>query len=302
MPAYHHGIEVETVRALGASVRFYPLDAELRLNPDEVRQRMGARTRAIYVTHYFGFPQPVSAIRQLCDERGLVLFEDCALSLFSKGEGLPLGTQGDLAIFCLYKTLPLPDGALLASNKPLPNRLRHRWRELRALIPNLKSHPSERAGHPYLSLHQLGLAPSLRSRVLAWTYHAEEVRTLRRRNYEYWRTALQAFGDTLRPLHPKLDEGVCPLFFPVLVEDKPGLCRALLQSGIELANWWSTRRAYEPKGENGEADAIHRHLVGLPVHQELTTAELDEVYHALAARRSVSTHARAAAGRINYFG
>src|SRR5262249_17886656 len=43
--------------------------------------------------------------------------EDCALSLFSETEGQPLGSFGDYSVFCLYKTLPVPNGGLLVQNR-----------------------------------------------------------------------------------------------------------------------------------------------------------------------------------------
>ena len=39
-----------------------------------------------------------------------------ALSLLSEPDGEPLGSFGDWSIFCLYKTLPVPNGALLVQN------------------------------------------------------------------------------------------------------------------------------------------------------------------------------------------
>src|SRR5262245_42829462 len=41
------------------------------------------------------------------------LVEDCALSLYSRDpSGRWLGSTGDLSIFCLYKTLPVPHGGV----------------------------------------------------------------------------------------------------------------------------------------------------------------------------------------------
>ena len=39
------------------------------------------------------------------------------MALLTEREGQPVGTSGDYAIFCLYKTLPLPDGAVLVQNR-----------------------------------------------------------------------------------------------------------------------------------------------------------------------------------------
>src|SRR5262249_25806204 len=72
----------------------------------------------LFVIHYLGWPQPISELASLCRRRGIILVEDCALSLLSEVDGRPLGTFGDYAIFCLYKTLPVPNGALLVANRP----------------------------------------------------------------------------------------------------------------------------------------------------------------------------------------
>ena len=45
-----------------------------------------------------------------------MVFTFIALSLLSEVGGRPLGAFGDYAVFCLYKTLPVPNGALLVAN------------------------------------------------------------------------------------------------------------------------------------------------------------------------------------------
>src|SRR5207253_3181872 len=49
-------------------------------------------------------------------QRGMRLVEDCALALLSEHDGRPLGSFGDWSVFCLYKTLPVPNGAVLVQN------------------------------------------------------------------------------------------------------------------------------------------------------------------------------------------
>jgi dTDP-4-amino-4,6-dideoxygalactose transaminase len=71
------------------------------------------------------------ALKQLCRDRSMLLVEDCALSLLSEPDGEPLGSHGDWSIFCLYKTLPVPNGALLVENT-MPIVMQDRLRLRRA--------------------------------------------------------------------------------------------------------------------------------------------------------------------------
>jgi perosamine synthetase len=279
MPAYHHGVEVQAVRALGARVRFYPIGPDLRVSPDTLAAACSAATRVVYVIHYFGFPQPLAALRALCDRKGLLLLEDCALALFSESEGVPLGAVGDLAVFCLYKTLPVPDGGLLVLPRDRARALRRfGWgARLCSLWPS--SDGVAAVGSPVFHPVQLGRAMSPLSRGLLPFMDPGRVRSRRRHHYRRWADALAGRGD---PLAPVLPEGVCPLFYPLLVEDKAGLCRALAQEGIELANWWSHPPSGVPPGECPRGDELRRHLVGLPVHQELSEAEFERALRAVA--------------------
>jgi dTDP-4-amino-4,6-dideoxygalactose transaminase len=110
VPAYCHGVEVEALIAAGVRVRFFPVHGGMQVDPDEIRRLVRPDTRAIYLIHYLGFPGPVHELRALCDERGLLLIEDCALALLSRLGDEWLGSTGDAAVFCLYKTLPTVDG------------------------------------------------------------------------------------------------------------------------------------------------------------------------------------------------
>src|SRR2546423_6963375 len=118
MPAYHHGVEVEAVLAAGVKPVFCRIDAQMRCDFEDARRRATPEVRALYVIHYAGFPQDMEAARQLASELGVPLIEDCALALLSRNGDKPLGSSGDLSVFCLYKTLPVPNGgALLARGR-----------------------------------------------------------------------------------------------------------------------------------------------------------------------------------------
>jgi hypothetical protein len=71
----------------------------------------------IYVIHYLGWPQPIEEIRALCRSTAACWWKIARSSMLSEHQGAPLGTFGDFSIFCLYKTLPVPNGGVLAQNR-----------------------------------------------------------------------------------------------------------------------------------------------------------------------------------------
>ena len=126
VPDYNSGNEVLAIRAAGASIVYCPVGRDMRMNPDEVERLCDIhRPDILYVIHYAGWPQPISTLVDLSRRREMLIVEDCALALLSETVGRPLGSFGDWSIFCLYKTLPLPNGALLVQNtdreEPLPD-------------------------------------------------------------------------------------------------------------------------------------------------------------------------------------
>ena len=118
VPAYHHGVEVGALAAAGAIPRFVRVDARMRLDLADAERKIGPRTRALYVIHYAGFAQPMDEVNALARRRGLLVIEDCALSLLAAEGSRPLGSTGHLGIFCFYKTLPVPNGGALVVNDP----------------------------------------------------------------------------------------------------------------------------------------------------------------------------------------
>src|SRR3970282_22681 len=88
------------------------------LDLEDAERRISPRTRALYVIHYAGFAQPMDEVRSLARRRGLLVVEDCALSLLAAEGTRPLGSTGHLGVFCFYKTLPVPNGGALVVNDP----------------------------------------------------------------------------------------------------------------------------------------------------------------------------------------
>lgn len=117
VPAYVCRTAVQPFLARGIRCEYYRVGTDCRPDPEDLQRRLSPAVRALLVVHYFGFPQPVRWLRQLCDERGLRLIEDCAHVLTGSAEGAVLGSSGDASVFSWRKFLPVNDGATLFLNR-----------------------------------------------------------------------------------------------------------------------------------------------------------------------------------------
>ena len=107
VPAFHCLSMIEPVAWSGASPRLYPLDGNLGIGLKGLVGTDTSRVKAMLVTHYFGFPQPMQAISAFCAERGIGLIEDCAHAMFGMADGKPIGSWGDFAAVSMMKFLPI---------------------------------------------------------------------------------------------------------------------------------------------------------------------------------------------------
>ena len=108
---------IEPVRMFKARPIFYRINRDTSLNIDDIKSKINDHTKAIIVTHYFGFSQNLDTIRQICDQYSLTLIEDCAHSFFGQCGDVSMGLLGDFAIASSMKFFPVYDGGILASNQ-----------------------------------------------------------------------------------------------------------------------------------------------------------------------------------------
>jgi perosamine synthetase len=124
----------------GARPVFADVDADSgNLDPDSVRSLVTARTKAILVVHYAGFPARLLELRAIADEHGIALIEDAAHALGARYGDAGIGTVGDFGIFSLQaiKHMTTVDGGVLtlrdASRADEARRLR--WFGLTKGVP-----------------------------------------------------------------------------------------------------------------------------------------------------------------------
>jgi len=121
LPSLTFVATANAVRYVGATPVFADVTGiqDPCVDPDELERRITARTRAICVVHYAGFPCDMVAISDLARARGLALVEDCAHSLFSSLDGVRCGLWGDVAAFSFFsnKNITCGEGGLVVTRR-----------------------------------------------------------------------------------------------------------------------------------------------------------------------------------------
>ena len=84
--------------SLGAAVNFADIDpVTLCIDPKDIEHRIGPRTKAIIVVHYFGHPADMDEIMAIARKHGVKVIEDASHSHASLYKGRMTGTIGDIA-------------------------------------------------------------------------------------------------------------------------------------------------------------------------------------------------------------
>jgi perosamine synthetase len=312
-PAYHSGTEAAPLLHLGCKLVFHDVRDDFSIDLDEIESKITPATKAIYTIHFFGFPGPIVELRELADRHGLWLIEDVALSMLARRENRPLGTFGDISIFCLYKTAPTAAGGILAINRddiPLPQPPRHvsLYNDLNLTTKRILAHVEQHGGRitrgakslfevcarkfvrqaniKITAPDALDFDPALLewdlgpiTRRLLGGFDYARIAQRRRANFNWLMEALR--GSEVALPRESLSDGAVPLFFPVLVEDKPGTVEKLHQEGIEAVAVWGVHYPYVPREEFPGTEFLEEHLIELPVYQDLTQQHLERIQNAL---------------------
>ncbi len=309
-PDYYSGNEIMAIRAAGAKIHYCPVGADMQWDPAEVERLCRLHNPdLLYVIHYIGWPQPMAELTDLCRRREMLIVEDCALSLLSEtADGSALGSFGHWSVFCLYKTLPLPNGALLVQNQRrleslerlklrragsasvlgrtaelVVQRIRGRVNGVGAALQVVKRGMGRAAGALDVrranvgdigfNLDEVDLAMSPVSERLLERLDFEDIR---RRRVDNYRQLLEQLHPDVIPVFPELPAGVCPLFFPIIVPNKAAAAMALRRGGVDALEFWN-----DAAGSGDEmsphARFFRRHVLELPIHQDLSPRHIAHV-------------------------
>jgi dTDP-4-amino-4,6-dideoxygalactose transaminase len=293
---------------LGIETRFYEVSLNLQPNVVDIKKRIDKETKGILIVDYFGFPQNLEEIQEICRKHRLYLIEDNAHGLLSYNDSRLLGTFGDIGFSSIWKMLPVPNGAILFVNN---EELVASKREMEdfLMFQNQLPQMSKRKIYTYILnslLCNLELRYSFKAEFISSIYQKlfpreefdsrkmfqdskvrisdislrvinnidlENVVEKRRQNYNFWLSELFGRGD-VHFLFEELCTGICPLCFALIDKEAERFSKEMLARGIQALQWPPLPKEIKDNPEYPNANFLAKHLVLLPVHQSLNQDRL----------------------------
>ncbi|MGZ4262451.1 MAG: DegT/DnrJ/EryC1/StrS family aminotransferase, partial [Solirubrobacteraceae bacterium] len=249
------------------------------IDPDAARAAVSSRTAAVLAVHLYGQACDMAAIQSFAKPRGLLVFEDAAQAHGATYRGRRVGSVGSGAAFSFYPTKNLgalgDGGAICTHDEVIAERLRR----LRNLGQRTKGEHVELGYNERLDGLQAAL---LRVKL----EYLDQWNDARRAHAARYRELLPAAAELLG----ERDDSPCIFhLFPARFDNRDDVAAVLREQGIESAvHYAPTIHGHEAWKEHPlfhgdlpvSEDWAAREL-SLPMHPDLTPAEIERVVEAV---------------------
>jgi dTDP-4-amino-4,6-dideoxygalactose transaminase len=112
-------VSVAAIRATGATPILVDTDDYYTIDTRQILQSITPKTKAIVAVHLYGQACDLDSLQKICEEKKILLIEDCAQSHGARYEGRRLGSFGKISCFSFYPTKNLGaigDGGMILTN------------------------------------------------------------------------------------------------------------------------------------------------------------------------------------------
>ena len=117
VPPFTFIATIESILSAGAVPVFAEIDETLCLDPEAVKAAITPRSKAVIAVHMCGSMAQIDLIKQVCDEKGLILIEDACQALGATYKGQAVGTFGKIGCFSFdsVKTVTCGEGGAVVT-------------------------------------------------------------------------------------------------------------------------------------------------------------------------------------------
>jgi len=286
LPAFTYTATAEVPLVLGATPVFVDVDPEtfqidpahLRARIAEVRAAGRLRPRAIVGVDLFGQPAPWDELQAIARAEGLFLLDDCAQSFGGSYHRRKLGREAHATTLSFFPSKPLGgygDGGAILTDDP----------ERAALYRSLRSHGEGKVRYEVLRTGMNGRLDTLQAAVLLAKLDAFEAELVRRD--EIARMYDAGLAGCLGVPVRVADSQSAWAVYPVLAKDaaqRTAFQERLRAQQIPSAVYYPLplhlQSAYQPHHDGASlpvSEDVAQRIFALPIHPELTDAEVTRV-------------------------
>lgn len=259
----------EAISQTGASIRFVDCrEGDGCLDPDQVEDAIGPRTRAIIPVHLYGQPADMDPILEIGERRGVHVIEDSAQAVGAEYKGRRCGSLARVACFSFYPGKNLgaygDAGGITTSDAELAKRIRL-----------LRDH---------------GRSTKYEHEVEGYNYRLDGLQAalldVKLRHLDDWTAARRRFageydallaGSDIRPLRPRADVRHVYHLYVVRVPERENLLRLLTERGVQALVHYPIALHMQPAyrrlgiapGAFPAAEALAREVISLPLYAEM---------------------------------
>lgn len=291
VPALTFAATATAAMHCGAKVVFADIEVDTgNVDPRAVEALTTASTQVITGVDYAGHPVEAEALAAIAGKSGAVFVEDAAHSIGSTWHGRPVGSLADLTTFSFFPTKNLTTGeggAVVAHNLEMIEAAR-KFRS-HGLVRDRESLVEPDIGPWHQEIHHLSLNYRLPDILCA--LGLSQIRRLhlfKQRRAEIFARYNQGLSDVDGLVLPGVREGADPMWhlYPLRVpaDRRREIFEALRAAGVlvqvnYIPVYWHPLFAdlgYK-RGMCPRAEQYYRQEISLPMHAELTAAEVDYV-------------------------
>tara|TARA_R110002020_G_scaffold103217_6_gene241619 strand:+ start:13033 stop:14127 length:1095 start_codon:yes stop_codon:yes gene_type:complete len=239
---------------------------------EQYSQAVTSKTRALLLVHLFGIPNDMDAITTVCEDKNLLLVEDCAQSLGTEWNGQKIGTFGDASAFSFFPAKNLGcfgDGGAVATNN---TELAETLRTVRSHGAATKYNTQMVGGNFRLDTLQASILRVLLPVLPKWLAQRQE-------NADYY---LSNIRPTTELQLPAAIAGHSWNQFTLLTPRRDALKRFLDQHGIGNAIYYPLSLHRQPLFADDtqdlpNVDSLCRRVLSIPIYPGLTQEEREFV-------------------------
>jgi len=270
-----------------------PIFAEIEdqtygLTPEDVKEKITSKTKAIIPVHYGGMCcKEIKALQEIADDNKLLLIEDAAESLGSKTHTEMVGTFGQSSMFsfCQNKIITAGEGGIIVTDS---KELNHKLKLIcsHGRVENKENYFSTTKELDYIQAgYNYRMSTMSAALVISQLKKIDKIIKLRREKAKYFNKKLSKMTKIKIPIESKNDYYVYQMYTVQLENNKSreelqqNLTKAEIMTKVyfdplHLKTFYREKFHYK-NGDLPETEEISKKVLTLPLYPTLTNSEMD---------------------------